>query len=93
MSENRNTEIKHPIMGAKPDARGVSFRVWAPHAEKVYITGTFNNWSKSSTALIRGKNDYWSADVPDAKTGDEYRYLQKLGINAICFSYQGPVRP
>ena len=62
-------------MGAIHHAKGVTFRVWAPHAEKVYVTGTFNNWSKTSTPLTREKNDYWSADVPKAKTGDEYRYL------------------
>ena len=62
-------------MGAIPDAKGVTFRVWAPHAEKVYVTGTFNDWSKTSTPLDREKNGYWSAEVPGAKAGDEYRYL------------------
>jgi 1,4-alpha-glucan branching enzyme len=34
-------------MGAIPHAKGVTFRVWAPHAEKVYLIGTFNGWSES----------------------------------------------
>ena len=62
-------------MGAMPGARGVTFRVWAPHAEKVYVTGTFNDWNKTSAPLVREENDYWSMDVSQAKTGDEYRYL------------------
>ncbi len=33
----------HPGMGAIPHAEGVTFRVWAPHAEKTYVTGTFND--------------------------------------------------
>ncbi len=74
MSEKTNT-AKHPGMGALPNAKGVTFRVWAPHAEKVYVIGSFNDWSKTSTRLINEKNGYWSADVSEAKPGDEYRYL------------------
>jgi len=62
-------------MGAIPSAKGVTFRVWAPHAEKVYVTGTFNGWSETSTPLFNEKNGYWSTDVPEAKVGDEYRYV------------------
>ena len=64
-----------PAWGPYPRAKGVTFRVWAPHAEKVYVTGTFNDWSKTSTPLAGEKNGYWSTHVPKAKTGDEYRYL------------------
>ena len=75
MSMKPNTAIKHPSMGSIPGARGVTFRVWAPHAEKVYVTGTFNDWSGTSTSLAREENGYWSTDVPGAKAGDEYRYM------------------
>ena len=75
MSEKTDTVTKHPGMGAIPSAKGVTFRVWAPHAEKVYVTGTFNDWSKTSTPLVSEKNGYWSTDVSEAKAGDEYRYL------------------
>jgi 1,4-alpha-glucan branching enzyme len=54
---------------------GVTFRVWAPHAEKAYVTGTFNEWSGTATPLSYEVNGYWSADVSEAKAGDEYRYL------------------
>jgi 1,4-alpha-glucan branching enzyme len=66
--------IKHSGLGAIPGAKGVTFRVWAPHAEKVYVTGTFNDWSKTSTPLASEKNSYWSSEVSEAKPGDEYRY-------------------
>ena len=75
MPEKTHTAIKQSGMGAIPNAKGVTFRVWAPHAEKVYVIGTFNDWNKTSTPLASEKNGYWSADVPEAKTGDEYRYL------------------
>ncbi|HVN78832.1 MAG TPA: alpha-amylase family glycosyl hydrolase [Terriglobia bacterium] len=75
MSEKTNAAIKHPGMGAIPGAKGATFRVWAPHAEKVYVTGTFNGWSKTSAPLVNEQNGYWSTDVSEAKVGDEYRYL------------------
>jgi 1,4-alpha-glucan branching enzyme len=75
MSGKAQTVTTHPDMGAIPGAKGVTFRVWAPHAEKVYVTGTFNDWSKTSAPLVNEQNGYWSTDVSEAKVGDEYRYL------------------
>ncbi|GFO57248.1 1,4-alpha-glucan branching enzyme [Geomonas sp. Red276] len=65
----------HPGMGAIPDAGGVAFRVWAPHANKVFLVGSFNDWNEVSTPLSSEKNGYWSAYLSGAKAGDEYRYL------------------
>jgi 1,4-alpha-glucan branching enzyme len=75
MTDKARTMAKHSGMGAIPHAKGVTFRVWAPHAEKVYLIGTFNDWSKTSIPLFNEKNGYWSTDVSEAKAGDEYRYL------------------
>ncbi len=75
MSGKTQTVTTHPSMGAIPGAKGVTFRVWAPHAEKVYVTGTFNDWSKTSAPLVNEQNGYWSTDVSEAKVVDEYRYL------------------
>ena len=75
MPRNAKTVTEYSGMGALPRANGVTFRVWAPHAEQVYVTGTFNDWGKDSAPLVNEKNGYWSTDVPDAKVGDEYRYV------------------
>ena len=77
MSEKAQTVTNPYGMGAipLPGAKGVSFRLWAPHAEKVYVTGTFNDWSKTSTPLAGEEKGYWSTEVSGAKTGDEYKYL------------------
>ncbi|MGO9809749.1 MAG: hypothetical protein ACLP53_02935, partial [Isosphaeraceae bacterium] len=32
-------------MGPIPKSDGVAFRVWAPHARKVALVGTFNAWN------------------------------------------------
>jgi 1,4-alpha-glucan branching enzyme len=75
MPEKTKTAIKHPGMGAILGAKVVTFRVWAPHAEQVYVTGTFNDWSETSAPLAKEENGYWSTDVSAVKIGDEYRYL------------------
>ncbi|MGC9400784.1 MAG: alpha-amylase family glycosyl hydrolase [Anaerolineae bacterium] len=62
-------------MGAVPYGEGVAFRVWAPHADAVSVAGTFNNWSKEAHPLAPEGNGYWSADVPEAACGDEYKFV------------------
>ena len=74
MSKIIANATKNPGMGAIPNTKGVSFRVWAPHAEKVCVTGSFNDWSTTSTTLDSENNGYWYGTVAEAKTGDEYRY-------------------
>ena len=69
----------HPGMGSIPHGDDTTFRVWAPHAERVSVVGTFNEWSPSAHPLAREGNGYWSADVPGAGPGDRYRYLIGAG--------------
>lgn len=60
--------------GAVPQAGGVRFGVWAPHATAVFVVGTFNDWDKTAHALTQQPDGWWSADVADAKVGDEYLF-------------------
>ena len=69
------TTLKVPGMGAIFHPNGIFFRVWAPHAKKVYVTGTFNDWNKESNPLTHEENGYWSGNVENAKSGDEYKYI------------------
>jgi 1,4-alpha-glucan branching enzyme len=62
-------------MGSIPYDGGVTFRVWAPHADAVFVVGTFNDWSPTATTLsAEAAGGLWSADVPAASVGDAYRY-------------------
>ena len=63
-----------PGLGAVPHEGGVSFRVWAPHARAVSVVGTFNEFDAGAHPLAPEGKGHWSADLADAKVGDEYRY-------------------
>lgn len=62
-------------MGAKPYAGGTLFRVWAPNAAKVFVTGDFNAWSTTANELFAEGNGNFSSDVPGAKAGERYKYI------------------
>lgn len=69
-------------MGAIPHPGGTSFRVWAPHAAAVFVTGTFDGWAGDGTALAPdgdGSGGTWSADVAGVEPGAEYRYTIRTG--------------
>jgi 1,4-alpha-glucan branching enzyme len=64
-----------PGMGALPYSGGVTFRVWAPFATSIGVAGTFNAWNPDASLLARDGGGYWSADIPGAKVGDEYKFV------------------
>lgn len=69
----------HTGMGAIAHENGTAFRVWAPHAEKVFLTGSFNEFNKESLPMRKEESGTWYLDVPAANAGDEYRYRILFG--------------
>ncbi len=64
-------------VGAIVHNSGVSFRVWAPFAETVSVTGPFNNWCET---LMQSELDgYWAIFVRGAVPGQEYKFVIKNG--------------
>jgi 1,4-alpha-glucan branching enzyme len=66
-------------MGAIVHDAGVAFRLWAPNADAVFVTGDFNDWSEDATPMAPEQGGTCYADVADAKPGDEYRFLIRNG--------------
>jgi 1,4-alpha-glucan branching enzyme len=66
-------------MGAIVSESGVAFRVWAPHAEAVFVAGSFNGWSQDKTPMTAEDGGFWSAEAADAQSGDEYRFVIRNG--------------
>ena len=68
-------ETKIRGMGAIPHAGGVAFRVWAPHAERVSVIGSFNGWNSGKHHMQAEENGYWYVDAAEAHVGDQYKFL------------------
>jgi 1,4-alpha-glucan branching enzyme len=69
------TASVRPGMGALPYAGGTTFRVWAPFAKSVCVAGTFNSWHMTANPLTHEGNGYWSADIPEARVGGQYKFV------------------
>ena len=70
-------------MGAIPFDGGVTFRVWAPHAEAVSVVGSFNDWDAARDPMTAEDGGTWSADVAGAANGDEYRFAIRTGDRVL----------
>ncbi|WP_295649612.1 alpha-amylase family glycosyl hydrolase [uncultured Mucilaginibacter sp.] len=75
--QNIAAQTKIEGMGAVLQPKGVHFRVWAPHAESVFVTGNFSNWEQYTHQMVHEDNGYWAGFVEHAKDGDEYKYVLK----------------
>ncbi|MGO9230322.1 MAG: alpha amylase C-terminal domain-containing protein [Bryobacteraceae bacterium] len=62
-------------MGGTLVPGGASFRVYAPNANAVCVSGDFNSWPENSgVPLEQVGGGHWAAFVPNLKEGDEYRF-------------------
>jgi 1,4-alpha-glucan branching enzyme len=66
-------------MGAIVHDAGVAFRVWAPNAEAVEVTGGFDDWSEDGAPMSHEGDGTWYVEVPGARAGDEYRFVIRNG--------------
>jgi 1,4-alpha-glucan branching enzyme len=74
-AKKKTAAAAHPGMGALPHDGGTAFRVWAPHASAVAVSGDFNDWQATANPLAADDDSYWYGDVPEARVGDEYRFV------------------
>lgn len=64
-----------PGMGAIISDGVTTFRVWAPHADKVFVIGNFNDWNDTKNELKHEENGYWSTTISEAKEYDQYKFV------------------
>lgn len=76
-----------PELGATINLGGtaVTFRVWAPNAQAVSVSGDFNNWSTADQPLVKEAgtpwNGIWHGAVPGAQVGQAYKYHLRTSDN------------
>ena len=73
-------------MGANLIADGATFRVWAPHADAVYILGDFNDRAQNDASLLtKDENGHWRGFIKGAK--DRHRYI--FYVEGYAFTGRG----
>lgn len=77
----RQMHLLQAPMGATLVPGGATFRVFAPHAHAVYVSGDFNNWTQdASCELAPIGNGHWAVFIPALKDGDHYMfYIEGAG--------------
>ena len=70
---------KLPGMGAIPHDRGTDFRVWAPNATAVHVTGSFNDWADPGFRLAQECEGIWSGSAEGVEDGEEYKFRITTG--------------
>ena len=72
----------HPICHG--DTRGVGFAVWAPHAQRVSVVGTFNRWDGRCHQMRRvTASGVWDCFIPGVQAGDLYKFEIRTSQGAV----------
>ena len=62
-------------MGPTLTSTGCRFRVWAPHASRVAVMGTFSDWRQNEHLLAAQPGGIWDAEIAGVQAGDEYLFV------------------
>lgn len=70
-------------MGGTLVAGGATFRIWAPRAKNVYVSGDFNGWRHDSSSLLNQiGGGHWAGFLPGLNDGDQYLfYIDGIGTS------------
>ena len=67
---------------------GVMFDLWAPHAKRVWVFGTFNDWDETKHEMKRlepAECGIYELFVPGAKQGDMYKYIIETETGTLLY--------
>lgn len=93
----------YEFMGAhkvqKGKEKGITFTVWAPNADQVYLSGEFNDWNKTSHPMKNlEKSGIWNIFIPKMDFRDLYKFnvVDKNGnskLKSDPFAFYSQMRP
>jgi chromosome partitioning protein len=77
LSFKRDEEMEDLLFGPLPCAEGIRFRLRAPEASEVYLTGDFNHWNPGGIPLEPHpvQAGVWQVTLPLPVGNYEYRYI------------------
>lgn len=75
--EGSNSNAYEYFGSHRKNKNTVVFRVWAPDAKNVSVTGDFNDWSETENPMKQLKNSggVWEAEIKNIKPYDMYKYF------------------
>lgn len=90
------------VMGSHRETReeveGYAFRVWAPRAKAVSVTGDFNGWDSETHPLHLLSHGVWEGFVPGLERYNTYKYVITTAdgrhlLKADPFAFHAETRP
>ena len=68
----------YEFLGSFLEENQCTFRVWAPHAQQVFVSGDFCGWNPTAYELTRITNEgIFEGIVPNVQSYDAYKYVIK----------------
>ena len=74
-TKNAPKKAPPPKTATKPELPPSEFRLYAPEAQEVMVTGDFNNWDQEEHRAKRGKDGVWKKKIVLAPGRYEYLFL------------------
>ncbi len=65
----------YQYFGCHPEGNQTVFRVWAPGAEAVFVTGSFCNWNPHGFLMEESFPGIFTAAIPNVQEYDPYKYV------------------
>lgn len=74
--EGSNSNAYEYFGSHRKNKNTVVFRVWAPDAKNVSVTGDFNDWSETENPMkpLKNSGGVWEAEIRNIKPYDMYKY-------------------
>lgn len=74
--EGSNSNAYEYFGSHRKNKNTVVFRVWAPDAKNVSVTGDFNDWSETENPMkpLKNSGGIWEAEIKNIKPYDMYKY-------------------
>jgi 1,4-alpha-glucan branching enzyme len=74
------------LMGAHYTKEATTFRVWAPHASKVNVVGSFNDWSLYDNPMIKiSSGGIWEVVIPNVPLYACYQYAITTANGSLLY--------
>ena len=89
----------YEFLGCHLEGDGAVFRVWAPNAQRISVTGSFNGWNEDANYMYKLEDSgIWECHIAGVKQWDSYKYCVighngKRQMKADPFAFHAETAP